>query len=334
MINGQLHLVDFEKNKDFSTDASLIMDLFVKNAERKVTLEQDALPYMNAGLALLSRLKEESGTDVSKTKEFLELFKDRVIHGTSVKDMGNIQIGSKEISIDSTLSLVKRAVSNTALAWNIPVAVTSFISNYVNSVVLGITNSVMNADMFGVKELLKSQSIVTKWASNRTGETKKDFKKYVMLMEHLQIGSFNEDDVTGIPLHQPQKKVIWQTHYMHWMNWSTDIWARGVVAIAQTIKDGTWEAYDVVKNPDGVEELVYNENKDPRFSTSDGKLLKEALKQTLISQGLQSSSDKLSRAYDENDAIALKAIADKYVVGSFDKTTASTAESSVMWWKQ
>jgi hypothetical protein len=333
-VDGQLMVTDPKQVSDFSTDISLIMDLYVRNIERKIILERDALPALNSGLMMLDRANRDAGVDESGARDILQKFKDRVIHGrmdeTGPLSIGNIQVGNTTVDADTAISMAKTIAANTALAFSLPVAITSFTSNLVNLEAFAMKNSATNSDLFGIKDLHRAMGVVTKFMKHRSKDAEQDFRKYVALMEHLQVAKYSEDDVTGLPLHQPQKQMIWQSHYLHYMNWTSDMWARGTVGIAQMMKDGVWEAYTL--NADG--ELVYDEKKDGRLYkdgqlTEDGKLLRASRREALIEQGLQDPNDeKLSRAYDEREAITLKAIADKYIMGSFDKTTVSTAESS------
>jgi hypothetical protein len=304
-------LVDELANKNLNKNLELTIMYMVTSSERKRHFEKEVVPYVNAAQMFLHNhnvMQLQGAQDNSI--QYFKNYVDTVIKGMPDKLNAKVPIPffGKEIDVDNVTNLMIRTATFGGLAYNVPVGLTSGLMNSVQFFNNAWANDVARNGMYGAKEARKAV---------RMFGTKKGRELIEGIMEQYKLADMSESDLMHNPRRRISNKNLFTSHHAHWLNWYSDYYIRGIVGLAQMIKDGSIAAY-TMKNG----ELVYNESRDPRWAGKEGKFLKEHIKEQLVEQNYMLSTDgPMPRGYDDREARVLKWIADKFIVGSYDETT-------------
>lgn len=348
-----LEIVDETRNKNVSTNLENIFNYFMLSGIRQEQYEDKVIPTYNSVKAIISMYKStlpttEKDSFMKYNLLWADEYLNRVVHrrtGEQAYSLSLIQskFGRKydengnyiepKINIPSKVDVVKTgralvsATSFVTLGYSTGVAFKSLLFNeismFINSASATLSGASQgNAALPGIKHVHEATIIAL------NGKGSKEFKKAKRLALDMQLILRTEKDLLDNPFINQTSKSIFQSTYAHIMNWGTDSAARMIAMIAIMKKDGSWDAYEYDEQSGNV---VYNEKKDSRFYTADGKektengedKIKEMIRQNLIEQGSQLESTKeLVRGYDFAliDG-TMKWYADKYIIGTMDELT-------------
>jgi len=276
----------------------------VSSSVRKRKFEKDVLPVVNAAQAMMQSaetIKLEGGQ--KNAISYFTSYVNSVIRGQAE----TIDSKVAGIELDPAINIALQITSATSLGLNVPLGITSSLMNAGQFMNTAIANDIAMNGLYNKKDAAKALRVFA---------TKAGRDKIEGLMEMYKIADRSERDITHNPRRKVTNKNIFNSHLMHWTNWISDYHIRGIVMMSQMIHDGSDKAYTMVGG-----QLQYNESNDPRWQTADGKSLKTFIKQRLVDQGfMQNVNDKMPRGYENKEALQLKYIADKYIVGSMDST--------------
>lgn len=300
-------LFDPIANQNISTNLELITMYLVASSERKRVFDKKVLPYVNAAQTMLHNpeLSKLDG-DQEISKSYFQNYVNSVLKGMP-ETLDSKILG---VNVDAAISTGVQIASFNGLALNVPVAATSALMNAGQFMNSAISNDMATNGLYGKKEALQAIKMFG---------TKEGRQFIEGVMDMYKVADRSERDL----LHNPRMKVtnknVFNSHHAFWLNWYTDYNVRGIVAVAQMIKDGSIDAYHMDKSSG---KLVYDESKDPNFQGEEGKHFKEFVKQRLVEDGvMQSVNDKMPRGYDNKMAAQLKHLADKHVIGNIDDAT-------------
>ena len=307
-ITGPI-LTDKTHNDILNQNLELLLNYFKHSSERKRHYDEELIPYVNSGHAILasSNLSRLQG-DQSNAIQYLKIFADATIMGRA-KELGGTLMG---FDMDAFTNIATQIVTFNALSWNLPVALNSAVMNFGQFLNVAIANDKGKNGLFGFKEMRKS---IKAWLDP------KKRKELLAIGKHYFVADMSEGDILNDPFRRITTKHIFNAKTFHIGNWFTDYHVRMMVAYAQMLKDGSIEAYDFKRNENGTAyEAVYNENKDPRWKGEDGKKLKEGVKSHMVEQGLLNNmNDKMLVGYDLREQRMLKTISDREIIGSMDE---------------
>lgn len=313
-IAGAAVLIDDTMNKNMSTNLELITLYMVSSSTRKRFFDVNVVPVINAAQTLMKNgeLIKLEGAQPNAIR-YLKNYVNSIIKGEAITlddKIGNIHL-------DPAINIALQFTTFGSLALNPAVAVGSAVMNVNQIFTNAMSNDVAGNGMFGRKEAAKAAAMLG---------TKEGRDKIEGIMEMYKVADRSEKDLINNPRRKESDKNVFNSHYAFWMNWLTDYSARGVIAASQMIKDGSIEAYSMVGG-----ELIYNEDKDPRFKGDAGQSLKNKIKERLIEQGYMTSMDeRMPRGYENKEARFLKTIADDYVIGSMDDATKTQLSRSTL----
>lgn len=314
---GGLSLINMDENKNVSTNLENIMDYFMMMGYRKMKMDTDVLPIVNAARTLLF-MRQKAG-DQKNNLASLNVMVDRLVHGKKGSD------DPLGIDVDPIVNTALAVASFNGLAYNVPVWAASFLMNQSQAWTFAISNGLAKSSKFFTqKEAAEAMQKIT--------TSTREFNKMLAIMKYYHVADMSERDLTSHPRHKKFGKQLWKSHYAHIGGWATDYTARGWVMMSQMIHDGSWDAHTV----DEAGNVTYDVKKDKRFyqngkPTADGQILMDAIKQKGLEDGWQEDLSKpLQRGYNYHYAKQFKYIADKYVIGGMDPTTYGAIES-VFW---
>jgi len=302
-------LVDPVTNKNLSMNLELMIMYMVTSSERKRHFDKKVLPFTNSAQVMLHNYEvAKLDGPQSNSIKYLQTTINSLIKGQAETLDSKIGILGKERDADKIVNMAVRITSFNGLAWNIPVGVTSAVMNSGQFMNNAIANQVANNGFYTRKEANKAVQMFGK---------KKGRELIEGVMQMYKVADMTERDLTNHPRKRITNKNIFTSHSTQWMNWWSDYNIRGIVAVSQMMKDGSIAAYSM-KNG----ELVYDESKDPRWKSEDGKVLKANIKEKLVEDGyMENVDDPMPRGYDNREARVLKWLSDKFIIGGMDETT-------------
>lgn len=302
---------DISVNQDVDYNIERIIDYFTLSSIRKVKMDDDVIPKMNAAKQILlsyNNSQYSEGTPYHhKWIEFLDLMSDRLIHAKRNHLEASVKLGGYTFKIEDSINTVKTLSTWAGISYSIPLAVNSFASNLLQIVTNSVANSVAGTKLFGPKEVAEAMAICSS-----------DFPFVIALINKFQLVNMDESTLLHDRRFKESDIGMFQTSWMYWMNYQTDFAARAVCAIAQIIKDGSIDAYSLSED----KTILYDQSKDKKFEGSKGKALEEQIRLSLFNDGFMDSIDsKLPYGYDWKEIEAIKGFSDKYVIGGMDSTT-------------
>jgi hypothetical protein len=304
--DGKWLVDDIKKNVNMSKDIETLISYFVMSGLRTVYYEDEVLPLTNAAKIYLYDLENNKGVDMKNVNSMIDLIIEGPIKGK--RKMTKAEIAG--IKIDPTISTFQSVFGTIALFGNINVGIVSGLINGMKGFIEGIANSIVDRGLPSAKELVQASTLFFS-----------DYKKATQLAQMFRVCNMSEYELLTSRRHIKGKRHVWSEHIGHWFNWSTDMYARSVMMVAQMLKDGSWDAY-TYNNETG--KIEYDESKDKRFAGEDGKIIREEVRRQLILEGNMKPEDKkLTRGYDNKSMRKFKALGDKYIVGAYDDKTKS-----------
>lgn len=305
-------LVDKSMNDDFSTDLELIMNYFVMTEVRTRVYEKDVLPVINAVRMAAYNRQKYKGEDNEGLQKYIKFYVDQAIHGKREKFDLNIA----GMDMDKFLSTGMEISNFIVLPFNFNVGMISLIVNSIYSYTEGIVNNIMqgigiDTPMFTAAGLLQA-----------TGLQFSKFHMTSQLAFDYQLINSDDYEIINLPLkrYQRTKRSLFSRHYMNWMNWATDMYARSLIMTAQMIHDGSWEAHSYNEE---TGEVVYDPKKDKRFGwdgkkySAEGQVLYDFTKKRNVQAGIQTADQELTRAYTDEESRKFRTFANKYVIGAY-----------------
>lgn len=303
-IDNVWHVDDIKKNMNMSMDIETSISYFMMSGLRIINYESNVLPLMNAAKVYFYNYNINKNIDTKNLNKLVDLIVEGSIQGKRTVMSGDLA----GLKIDPAISTFQSTFGTIALFGNIGVGVMSGLINGMKAFTEGIANTMIKQGLPTAKHVTQASVLFAK-----------DYSKVTQLAHIFQVCNMGENDLLTSRRHIKNKKHIWSEHIGHWFNWSTDMYARTVMMVAQMLADGSYDAYSLNKT---TGEIEYDETKDKQWNGDNGQILKDNMKRLLIAEGLMTSEDKkLSRGYDLKSMRKFKALGDKYIVGAYDDKT-------------
>lgn len=303
-IDGVWHTEDVKKNNNMSMDLETSISYFMMSGLRVINYESDVLPLMNAAKIYFHDYGINKNIDTTNLNKLVDLIIEGSIQSKRRVIGGNLD----KLKIDPAISTFQSTFGTIALFGNLGVGVMSGLVNGMKGFVEGIANSMVKNGLPTGIHITKASTLFFT-----------DYAKVTQLVHMFQVANMGENDLLTSRRHIKNKKHIWSEHIGHWFNWSTDMYARSVMMVAQMLADGSYDAYTFNKT---TGEIEYDETKDNQWNVKDAQVLKDNMKKNLIAEGLMKTEDKkLTRGYDLKSMRKFKALGDKYIVGAYDDKT-------------
>lgn len=301
------------RNNMFNTDLETLLEFFKMSSIRKINYENEVLPMLNGAILYLNDLQRNKDFTQEHSVKYLELFHNQAILNKRKRehwDTGGIQL-------DSVAMTAMSYASPLVMALNVNVGAVSAVHNFFMAFIEGIGNNIYNTlnpeertHWFTTGDLVKASGLFFS-----------DFHKVTQILREFQLLNPNEYELVTHRFNQKRKRHVFSDFYAQITNWGADMYARGVVTIAQMLRDGSYSAYEFDKQ---TGKLKYNPKKDKQYFDSNGKqskkqeVLWETNKKNLEAQGwgLDANSNPIY-GYDGKQMRTFKGIADKYVVGAY-----------------
>ena len=313
----KFELKDKSRNDDLSKDLELILNYFVMSSVRNRTYEEKVMPVVNAAKILAIERQNNRDIDEKNFMTFADLFIKQAIKGERTK----LDMNIAGVNLDKSLAMGIELANFVVLPFNVNIGAISMIVNAVYSYTEGVVGSLMKplwneeSVMFTSKNLLEATRLFFT-----------DKHKITQMMHQYQLINPNDYELTNMQYHQKTKKSILSRHYMNWMNWASDTYARSLIMTAQMLHDGTYHAH---KYDEESGTVIYDPKEDKRLGwngvkySEEGQVLYDFMKKRLVSDGLQKADQELTRGYLDEEARKFKFLADKYVIGAYDNKTRS-----------
>lgn len=301
---------DVKKNGDMNRDLETTIAYFMMSGLRTINYEQDVLPVFNAAKMYVMDLENNKKIDQKNVRKLIDLIVEGPIKGKRTITTGDLA----GIKLDPAISTFQSMFGTVALFGNVSVGMVSALTNGMKAFIEGVANSMIDRGLPTAKHVVQASSLFFS-----------SYTKATQLAIMFQVCNMSEYELLTSRRHTKGKQTIASEHIGHWFNWSTDMYARSVMMIAQMLKDGSWDAYTYNAATGKVE---YDESKDKQWNDrpdeekGDGKIRKEDVRHMLIKEGTMKPDDKkLTRGYDYKAARKFKALGDKYIVGAYDDKT-------------
>lgn len=310
VVDGELWLEDPLKNNDATRNIERIMVSLQLATDRQVIHEDETLPIKHAVQAYLRSEPEWNSTEQKHNLSYVEEYARKLIYNRKIEEDARYV----DANVAPYIHMGINATSFVGVALSYKVALASAIFNMTQTMALSFANVFTQDGMFKPKHLAKAIA---------TAATPDGYKLMSALMEaHFVNDAQEQDQLHSFRKGKTVNRNLFSSHVMNIGNFATDHAIRGIVMMSQMIHDGSLKAYSL--DADG--NLQYDERKDDRFYkdgklTADGKVLREAVKNSLIDDGVygQTEDGKLVQGYDMRSMRNFKSIADQYVVGGMDK---------------
>lgn len=309
--------------ESFSRDLETVMDQYIIADESQQEFDNNTIPLIRSVLYVSQFNTHITGKDQSVFNEFITKTAKNVIYNESVMDLEVQQYMKK-------LAPLRAAAFTIGLGFN--------IMNVPRELIMGFFTNIRSAalasygkESFTLTDYLKAFGILT---ADVPGFIQ-NVTKVELLNEFYRMSNMT---ITEIPEQVTTNKTGVFASFNRFMSWSLtapDYFNRMSIFIAQMIHDGTWDAHEVVTNPDGSKELKYDITKDKRFdifvkykgdfskvpnSDKEKFNFQEALYNVLLEELNNELSDKytynkgatpfLQRAYTDRQRASIKSFAD------------------------
>lgn len=315
---ADVHVEDPKRNHDVNTDLEFLGNLMMLSLTRKMELESRAMHAVNAANAILYNYNNSEGEDMKWNLQWLNMFTERVVHGRTGKVGEDVPLPwqkpgeDRTMNMDAAFNALMTATIFNNMAFNVPSSITQFIVSFIGLQNFALSNTVGNTQWFGMPELVKAFSAMFT-----------DSNKFYAVIAKYHFADHDERMMTDSRRHQVTQKNIWSSYYFQYLNWAPDFMARSVGAVAQMMKDGSWDAHTV--SDTGI--LSYNEDNDQRWKGQYGKILRDTIYKENVAAGLQDPDNKrLERAYEPEEVRSIMDSIAQNIVGGYnaeERTNAS-----------
>ena len=331
---------------DLATDMGSMLDIITLHTERKVEFEESVLPYYHATRAMMFAKRNRDGVDNAEFEKALGTFKALVIDNVVDSNIMTFDLFGTKVEAGAIVGGLIRLVTFSGVALSVPLALSSGMLNSFQKFSTAASSSLAQlggeeTGVFGLKEWSKAFSMInmgltfaraSEALTGEHGKAHENMRKIIALNKEFKIANIDDKELSHSPQHRKDNSVLFQSSKLHGMNRFTDYWARIGAMVAQMLKDGSWEAYSV----DAEGNLHYDETKDARLYhngvlTENGKLYKQFRKEDLVSEGKMKADDaKLTHGYTIKEALSIKAMTDKFIMGSYTDTEKNLANQNIL----
>lgn len=311
-LDPNMNLVDAKKNDGFETNLEEILTRFASSHIKKKHYDK-VLPYYQVMRSIFKLYEIAYGFDQKDTIEVLDDY---------VKDIVFNIKQSEDTIITGAVTFGVNTASIALLGLNAKVFLNNAVQMWSSGIVDSLTNTFSKDPRFpGISHFTKAGIIMT-GAMNPTSGSREMHKLRLLKEMYLP------DDLTVLSgkRHKKTASGMINSQLAFAMDRITEHGVRTQHLIAQMLKDGTYDAHDIVQemNPDGFYrwKIVYDPKKDPRFKGEDGKLLYDVLKESEADKGELNDDGELSMAYDWKLRRRLHAYINRQI-GAFDRDLTS-----------
>ena len=326
--NGNYVLESIDKNKLMSTNVESISNYTTFAMLRGKYHNANSHIVYRAARAYIMELEEHAGDLDAKGYQNLidqlDLYYDSFILQKSDSKYFSTRLGMKEgvaRNIGSGLMMFRNSMSMMFLGYSPRIALRSGAWNYMYGTLFTLGNTLGGEKHLpGINHFHKAMTLYT---SNP--------RKAMAWGRHYQVANASSWDIMGGAFQNMTKKYVTNTQFAHSINQYTDEIFRHITMIAMMLKDGSWDAHNIEVH-NGEVLLLYDEKLDRRMYdengniTEEGKIFKEAIRNDLVREGLMNENDtELTQGYSLDDYIRFKAVADKWVIGSYSLDAAAFA---------
>ena len=316
MKTGELVVFDSNAGKAMSTNLEIITYYTVLAANRKQMYESDVIPLANAVLFLLKNGKD-ANVHTQEEIKFLEEYIRSVIFNQGQTLTGKV-LGQ---SVEPVLAAAMSAVGTTALAYNINVAVGSALYN------ASALFSEALAHTFNSLAGNEKPPFTVKTAARAFVEVITNMKKSMAIATALKLVNSSESDLISHQYNLKTKTSLISQFGANIGNWITDVHSRLTTMAAIMMEEGSWDAYYL--DADG--KLKYDQKKDKRWKTAEGKLILEKVKNELVRVGVMGSvNDEMPIGHDFNTIKSIKTISDRYIIAAYDKDVRTQINNQIL----
>jgi hypothetical protein len=291
------------KNDLLSTDLESTLLLFFLTGVRKEIYEEKVMPSINATMMMFKHYSDNKDVNEFRDGGYQELIRVFVNNSINGKMMDSDDNGTKKI--EKLVNVTSNVVTPLMMTFNMGVAAISASTNLLNSVFNTFGNQFSKNGMPDLKDLTYASGYVLNPAN---------FSKVSQMAYELQIINNSEYEMINHKWRgYTGNKSITDQFITNWTNWGTDFFARSTMMIAQMKHDGSLDAYSLDKE---TGTLIYDENKDKKWETEDGKKLKPHIKEIMAGQGLIQNG-KMKYGWDFDTMKSTRTYADRYIVGAY-----------------
>lgn len=320
-------------NEVMSTNIENIFNyVTLANIRQKLHSKDSELTY-KAAIAYLTDLQslasKQVGASLEYSKGYLDEFYTAIVKNQRMPDRFTFDIttGKKDIhganikvDVGNIVDILGRGASFMFLAYSPKIALKSAFFNFSKLALFGLGNTFSNNRLPNISDFAKAHV-----------EYFKNPSRAMAWGKHYQVANASMYEIVNSYAQNVTKKFVLNQQLGHAMNQYTDEIFRHITMIAFMINDGSWDAHGFNSKATGLSQLVYDETKDKRLYkdgkiTEAGKVIKDAIKKDLIKQELMTEDDNLLKyGYDMQDAISMKAIADKWIMGAYSSEMGANA---------
>jgi hypothetical protein len=300
------------------------------NARQELHAKESDIQY-KAALAHLHSLKAlldtDQGENLQLSIDYLNKYYEAIVMNKKLPEAYllsiNVGVGGKKFNVGNTVDIMGRTSSYIFLAFSPKIALKSAFFNTTKMALFGLGNLMANTSLPDIRHFTEAH------------------KEYLANAErarawgrHYQVANASMYEVLNSSFQNVTKKYVLNDQVGHAMNQYTDEVARHITMIAFMLKEGSWDAHTYNIDKNGNEKLVYDEKKDKRLYrdgvlTEEGKAIKRGIKDDLIRDGVMTEQDDVLRyGYDMQDAITMKAIADKWIIGAYSNSYGAQANNT------
>ncbi len=330
--DNKYRLFDKEKNDRMSTNLETITNYAVMSSIRQLIHSRESEFVYKAALAMINDMWQFAASNDKKSyerlKEYLEEYWESMVKGKRIDGELTLWMGKKspKVNIMAGVDMATRAMSFSLIAYRPKLVLKSFSYNLFNAILWGAGN------IFGRGEGLPTLTDIMKASAIYARE----YERVVHWASFYQIANASAYETLNSAVQNVSKKYALndQVGYIA-LQFTDEAW-RHIVMLSYLIKDGSWDAhtYHIDENGNGV--IKYDEKNDKRLYedgvlTEKGKVLKAAIKNDLVEQGLMDESDtELKYGYDMQEAVMMKTLADKWVIGSMSADAAANITHDIL----
>lgn len=294
--NGGLTIVDAAKQRNVTKNLKDIYQTSINHSIRARMLKE-AATTAQIGLDILRGL-QYSGKDTTAQEQVIQVYADRILLGTLPKSK-EISIAGHLFQIDKFFNFSARMAYTAALAFAPLVQAKSIVSSAVKLLASAVINAGSKSGLFGASAL-----------GTATASVATDTARVEAVNRIMQVVGRGERDLMNHMMHNVTQKHGLNQDIAMVGTYYGDYYAKLIGMVAQLQEEGIWDTLTVNQT---TGELEYDESKDPRWKTKDGEIIRQAVLQARIDQGLQKHGDtKLTMPYDVKEMHRLRTIVERY----------------------
>lgn len=256
--NSQIRKELIEHNggiANFSTDVETLLYSFTLAQDMKDIFDIQVLPQVRSILYAATFQANVTGMEMPEFDSFVRKYVKSAVYGSSI-------VKSQEIrDVFKVVGPLRSAGAALALSYNVMNIPRELLTGMFTNISRAMFNS-YGGETFSLTEYMKAFSIVSMDVPNFI----MNITKIELLNEYYR---FSNMSINEIPEQVTSNKTgifAFGNRFMSWSLVAPDYFNRMTMFIAQMIHDGSWDAHDIKKNPDGSVELVYDMSKDKRFN--------------------------------------------------------------------